>query len=107
MLLELEKVSSYIKHIRCSSSSICSSLCFSSTVALAAVNLVGHLAVDALRAEEGGAAVLAAVAIGDAEAAPGPALEQAHGEAGEEARQEQVQAPRRAHPENTGQTLIA
>ena len=30
-----------------------------------------HLAVDAGRAEEGGAAVLGAVAVGDAEAAPG------------------------------------
>ena len=57
-----------------------------------------HLAVDAGSAEEGGAAVLAAVAVGDSHAAPGPALQQAHGQAGEEARQEQVETPRRADP---------
>ena len=57
-----------------------------------------HLAVDAGRAEEGGAAVLGAVAVGDAEAAPGPAPQQAHRQAGEEARQEEVEAPGRANP---------
>ena len=57
-----------------------------------------HLAVDAGGAEEGGAAVLGAVAVGDAEAAPGPAPQQAHRQAGEEARQEEVEAPGRAHP---------
>ena len=39
----------------------------------AAVNLVGHLAVDAGGSEECGAAVFGAVPVRDAEAAPGPA----------------------------------
>ena len=54
------------------------------------VELVGHLAVDALGAEMGGATVLAAhrIVIGQSQAIPGPAPQQTHGEGEAEARQE-------------------
>ena len=57
----------------------------------AAVELVGNLAVDALGAEMGGAAVLAAhgVVVGQSQAVPGPAPQQTHGEGGAEAREQQ------------------
>ena len=56
----------------------------------AAVELVGHLAVDALGAEMGGATVLAAhrIVIGQSQAIPGPAPQQTHGQGEAEARQE-------------------
>ena len=70
----------------------------------AAVELVGHLAVDALGAEMGGATVLAAhgVVVGQPQAVPGPAPQQTHGEGEAEARQEEEEGARRAHPVGAG-----
>ena len=68
------------------------------------VELVGHLAVDALGAEMGGATVLAAhrIVIGQSQAIPGPAPQQTHGEGEAEAGQEEEQASRGAHPVGAG-----
>ena len=70
----------------------------------AAVELVGHLAIDALGAEVGGATILAAhrIVVGHSQAIPGPAPQQTHGEGEAEAGQEEEQASRGAHPVGAG-----
>ena len=68
------------------------------------VELVGHLAIDALGAEMSGAAILAAhgVVVGQSQAVPGSAPQQAHGEGEAEAREQEEEGPRRAHPVGAG-----